>query len=294
MLALGLYYGLNQLFTAGLLAAGEGTTPDLETTLLGLLLQQGLQGLSLLVGGVLVGAGQRRGFFLGAVLGLWCGMVLMVVGQLHPQPVGATLDSSLSLTAVTTYGQLALLAAFGAMGGLIGGLVWKPLPALPLPGAPVEPAKALVKTPRKSLFDGPVVWTRAVMGVVVTVCGATWASAILKVLQKALEDQIQFDSHFQQQLVTLEICALAILIGSALAGATTPNGLKQGLLVGLGATGILLGIELSSDAPSLDKILYTALSTSFLSLAGGWFGGQLFPPIVAPSLRKRFRATPIS
>jgi hypothetical protein len=291
LLALGLYFGLHQLVMAGWLAVGETNSEDVWTTLYGLLLLQGLQGFSLLVGGILAGAGQRRGFFLGAILGLWSGIILMLVDQVQARTsaTGAQVGQSLPLTAMTAYGQLLLLTAFGAVGGLIGGLIWKPLPALALPGAKADAGKVNFKRgPKRSLLSGPIAWPRVVMGIAVTVCGATWANVILRVILKALDEKIKIDSTFQLRLVTLEVCALAILIGSGLAGATTSNGFKQGLVVGLGATAVLLGIALSKDQVSVDYLLYTGLSTSALSLAGGWFGGQLFPPIVAPPRQRRF------
>src|SRR5207249_5010482 len=78
LLAQGLYQGLRQLCTAGLLVAGEDAAGDVWATLLGLVLLQGLQGLGLLAGGALAGAGQRRGAFFGMFVGLWSGVVFIL------------------------------------------------------------------------------------------------------------------------------------------------------------------------------------------------------------------------
>jgi hypothetical protein len=193
---------------------------------------------------------------------------------------------------VTAYGEPLLLTAFGAVGGLLGSLIWKPLPALPLPG-PVGDRKATVKFARQakpSLFAGPVSWIRVVLGTAVVVGGALWANVILSFVLQASEGRLTIHSRLQAQLVTLEICALAVLIGSCLAGATTRNGLKQGLNVGLASSAVLLGFSLGAAHVSVNELIFKSLSTSFLALAGGWFGGQLFPPVIHAARRKSVRA----
>ena len=74
--------------------------------------------------------------------------------------------------------------------------------------------------------------------------------------------------------------SVGALAGAGLAGATTRNGLKQGLCVGIGSAVILVGVQLGSPKAVLETTMFMVLSTIFLSLAGGWFGGQLFPPII--------------
>src|SRR5262245_51182876 len=57
MLTQGLSYGLQLLCTAGLLATDEEANRTVWATLFGLVLLQALQGLSLILGGALTGAG---------------------------------------------------------------------------------------------------------------------------------------------------------------------------------------------------------------------------------------------
>jgi hypothetical protein len=233
----------------------------------------------LLMGGMLAGAGQRRGLFLGTVLGLWNGVLLIVIEHLNARP----------LTTVAAYGQPLLLSAFGAVGGLVGCLIWKPLPTLTMPG-PAPNAKAGVSfgnSGKPSPFAGPVAWARVLLGIAVGVGGAIWANVILDFVLEAAEGKLAISSNLQAQLVTLEICALAILVGSSFAGATTANGLKQGLCVGLGASAVLLGIQLGSPNFSMHRLIFTGTGTCALALAGGWFGGLLFPPIIGTGRRNR-------
>jgi hypothetical protein len=86
--------------------------------------------------------------------------------------------------------------------------------------------------------------------------------------------------------VTWEIRGLALVAGSALAGATTLNFIKQGLCVGLGAGVILVGLRLSGKDVTVDDLLLIASSALALGMVGGWFGGQLFPPVISPVRRR--------
>src|ERR1043165_3050196 len=77
ILAQGLSFGLQQLLTAWLLASGEESSIQLWATLWGLVILHSVQGLSLLLGGALIGAGQHRGVFFGALLGLINGSIFL-------------------------------------------------------------------------------------------------------------------------------------------------------------------------------------------------------------------------
>ena len=77
----------------------------------------------------------------------------------------------------------------------------------------------------------------------------------------------------------MEIAALVSLLGASFAGATTPNGIKQGLCAGLGASVIVLGIKIVDPKFSLDWAVMHFGGVAIISLVGGWFGGQLFPPL---------------
>jgi hypothetical protein len=284
LLAQGLYHGLRQLCDAGVMAVADGPSPDVWKTLFGLMLQQGLQAAGLLAGGMLAGANQRRGMILGTMVGIWNAMIFLLLEHFRGRRFTAALGgiSALPLTIVTAYGEPLLLTAFGALGGLIGSLIWRPLPEITLP-ALVPGQKSGVRFARREksfLFSGPIAWGRVLVGIALVVGGALWAHGILKFVLQAAEGKLAIRSHLQARLVTLEICALAALLGSAVAGATTSNGLKQGLCVGLGASAILVGLYLREPGFVMYELVYKVMSTSGLALAGAWFGGQLFPPVV--------------
>jgi hypothetical protein len=98
---------------------------------------------------------------------------------------------------------------------------------------------------------------------------------------------LDINDHLQAQLVTWEVTGLAMLVGSALAGAGTANSLKQGLAVGLAASAALLGFQTAVRHAAVHDLVLTAACSLALGLAGAWFGGSLFPPLVKRPRRKR-------
>jgi hypothetical protein len=281
LLAQGLYYVLRHLCTAGLLATHDG--PDsVWATLTGLMVLQGLQAVGVLAAGLLTGAGQQRGIFYGALVGVWNGVLFIFVRSWLGQ----------SMTVAALVGEPMVQAAFGAIGGLAGSLIWKPV--LPLASPPVpRPAVPLRSAQRRPAFAGPIAWGRVLTGTILAVGGVVWCDVIREFVLEASEGRLRIDTHLQAELVTWEISALAMLAGSALAGATTKNGLKQGLIVGIGMGVILLGLRLGSLTVAPRTLILTLASSLCLGLVGGWFGSQLLPPICAPAGGRRRRPAPV-
>ena len=108
----------------------------------------------------------------------------------------------------------------------------------------------------------------------------------MEFLLRASNGTLTISSQLQAQLVSMEIAALFALFGAGFAGATTHNGFKQGLCVGIGASMIVLGIQIGGPKFVLESSLATMGGIIIVSLVGGWFGGQLFPPL-DPSRRRR-------
>jgi hypothetical protein len=276
MLAQGLYYGLWHLCKAGLMAVNDPAAKDVWLTLYGLLLMQGFQVVGLLIGGALAGAGRRQGALYGGIVGLVNGIILVLVVQ----------QGNVGLfTPITLYGQPVLQTAVGALGGFLGSLIWRPLPALNVP----NPRKA---SPRGrssgvfGLFKGRVAWIRVLLGVAIAVGGSLFANAILDIVLEASEGKLSVDTHLQSHLVTWEITALALLIGGGLAGGNCDNGLKNGLMAGLVAATMLVGFRLGDPHLKVHILVMDFSSAVILCMAGGWFGGQLLPPRVKQVRRK--------
>lgn len=278
ILAQGLSFGLLQLLTAGILAASEGT--DAWQTLWGIVLRHSIYAVSLILGGALTGAGQSRGIIYGALVGLTSGIITFFLQGHASESFGSAL----------VYAEPILHMAIGAIGGALGILVWRPTPLLPeLDGTtPTPMAGARWGFAFGKMLAGPVHVGRVCLGAFVIVIGVVWAQAILDFLLRASGGNLAISSHLQAQLVSMEISALVAILGAGFAGATTRNGLKQGLCVGIGASVIVLGIQISSPKFTLESAIFTLSGIIAVALVGGWFGGQLFPPLSADKRRRRF------
>lgn len=282
LLAQGLYYGLRHLCVAALLAVNAVDNDFLWTTLEGQLLVQGIQVVSLFIGGVFAGAGQIHGPVYGAVLGVWNGVFLVLV-----QPALFRTEQTQLLNTVSLYGQPLLQAALGCLAGWVGGRIWRPLiiGESELRRKPPKPRQRV----KLNLFVGPVAWVRVAIGTAIAVGGTLSAGAILDLVNRASDYHLAPETALQAQLVTWEITALALFVGSAFAGATTRNGFKQGLVVGLTTAGILCGIRLASPFPApIHILILSSLGPVILGFSGGGFGGQLLPPLLEMPRRKSF------
>ncbi|MCI0380547.1 MAG: YrzE family protein [Gemmataceae bacterium] len=275
-LAQGLSYGIQQLVTAGLLAT-TGAETTVWTTLYGIVLLHVFQGFSLIIGGAVCGAGKQRGAVYGGLVGLVNGLIFLLVQN----------QSGETLTEMAMFGQPLMHMAFGALGGILGTIIWRPIPRLSFPELEKARKPMRIPDPMFRFLAGPIYLGRVLLGVFIVVVGVTWSTAILRMVLDAGQGVLEVRSHLQAQLVGWEICGLATLFGAGLAGSNTWNGLKQGLCVGVGAGFILAGIQMGSPKSTLETTIFMVAGILVLSVAGGWFGGQLFPPVYARKRRNR-------
>jgi len=279
ILAQGLNLGFRQLTTAGFLASGDAE--GIWDTVLGIVLHHAILGFSLLLGGLLCGAGQSRGIFYGAFVGLASGVISFCVQDLKGEFYFTHLVYAIPLIHLAT----------GALGGALGMLIWRPTPKLPeLDGS--TPTPAVVSTFGSTidhLFAGPFHLGRVCAGAFLIVVGVVWSNAILEFLLRASNGALTISSQMQAQLVTMEITALVALVGAGFAGATTRNGFKQGFGVGLCSATIVLGLQINNPRFNLESAIFTLSGIVIIALVGGWFGGQLFPPIGERRRRKAYQ-----
>jgi hypothetical protein len=268
----GLAQGLQLFFVAGLQASGDAAGLGDWNNPFHVILIQTLHAFCLVLGGIMAGAGLRRGVFFGSVVGFLHGLIALGIRQWQ-----GDLLPEVSLCAVP-----ALHMAFGAVGGLVGSLIWRPLPTVQpvlLPVADQTLRGSFMPGRAVSLFAGKVAWVRVLLGTGLAVSGVWWSAAILRFTLENAPTRLTVESASQFAMFTWEIAGLATFVGAAFAGATTTNGFKQGLCVGLAAAVVLTGLHLSRVNPDLDRAVIIATSTLILSAGGGWFGGQLFPKI---------------
>jgi hypothetical protein len=292
ILAQGLYYGLLSLTRSILMAASND--PSYWAHLAPVILLQGLQALAILAGATLAGAGQRWGFVFGCLVGVGNSLLFLVA-----QAVSGQLPSAAE-RAVELYGSPIVHSAFGVLGGFIGSQIWKPPLILTVPG-PIRARPSELRLPRKpSPFSGPIVWGRVLVGVSIAVIGTVMANQILDYTVTVIGPSRFTVDRYRADFITWEISVLSVIIGSAWAGANTRNGMKQGWVVGIIAAAILFGIYMIQEGRRppevtlgfvlagihlrgvsihMQALIFTIINVLALGLVGGWFGGQLFPPL---------------
>ena len=283
VLAQGLYFGLQHLLM-GLMEVlnNQGLLKWTWTSLSGLLFLQALQVLTLTAGGVLAGGGQLRGVTLGALVGVWNGVLSVLLDPiLHPEFVPA-------LSALSLVGVPLIHIVFGTLGGWIGYSIWKPVQPTTVAGPAGAVRKPGVARPRTPLFAGRVAWFRVALGAAFVAAGYLTAAMVFNFLIDFSDGKLASDGFWQDRIVTWEIQALAVLVGGAVAGYNTANGLKQGMCVGLLASGLLTAVLFGFSRMAPETAMLTVFGCFCLCMAGGWFGSQLFPPVVACRRSRRF------
>jgi hypothetical protein len=272
----------------------------------------GIQAISLLAGGMLSGAGQSKGIACGAGVGLVSGFLVfggIISGVLTstvtpfskeplvpPPPI-----QPITPQVMMVYGPVLVNLLFGALGGLLGIMIWKPLPKLDLPASVPSEQKSVLGTKltlppqgdRKVLFPwaGPIAWVRVLIGTLVAVGGAIWTTPLFNFLMKFGGLDVAETSKQQFSVGQAELLALSVLIGGTIAGATTVNGLKQGVIVGLAsAIGMVAYLISTKQGGEFKDLLGPVLLCAFLGPIGGWFGSNLMPPAAKVFRRRKKKA----
>jgi len=301
MLAQGLYYGLWQLATAVVMGTSSASNRvDWYLSSTGWIMLQVFQAFSLLIGGGLAGAGQRYGVLVGMGVGFVNGILWLLVQS----------NLGHALTANEVYAQPLFQLACAAVGGFLGTVIWKPIVPIGEPAtSPSSSTLRRVVAPRATQlvnsFRGPVAWFKVGVGTLIGVGGSMWANLILTYIVNNSVNQgvrMSFESQRHAQFVTWEVSVLLMLLAGAVAGANCRNGLKQGFVVGLAVSIILVTMYIQDSLSEIPQTLlitspgllnwrlhlagsapimvYTLCSVFPLGLIGGWFGSQLLPPLL--------------
>jgi hypothetical protein len=297
LLALGLCYGLLQMGMASLRALGTDAASGGLDPRLGLALFQGLQGLALLTGGILAGAGQPRGAVLGGTVGILSGLVFLagifsgLVTTLVQSYSGELLAQGSSLHNMMMYVLPLQHALAGAVGGLIGCLIWKPLPSLTLPGlAGIQkraPGQREISLEFIFRWKGPVAWFRVLVGSIVAIAGAINTPKVVDFILFASDDKLKLVTQLENQVAHGEVFGFAILFGGFLAGMNRSNGLKQGVCVSVIVACAMAAAFLRGAAAPMGSTIFPVLSALLLASVGGWFGSELWPPAFRRSQLKK-------
>ncbi len=265
----GLALGMRMACDIGLWTNPGQDLSDAGSNLLEVVLPQTLQAACVLIGATLVGTGQRRGFLLGAVVGVIH----------HLIQLGIQLSNGGPLTEVVLYAQPLLYTSCGIVGGTVGSLIWRPMPTVAL-AVPLPPRKSKKRAPAFPIFAGPIAWPRVILGSAVAVAGVLAAPFVLDYAVTIARGELRITSHLQSHVLTWEIGGLAVLLGAILAGINTFNGLKQGLCVGVLAGLVAAGCRLADPNVLLEHAMFMAFCILCVSVIGGWLGCKLFPPVI--------------
>jgi hypothetical protein len=275
--AQGLWFGARQLLKGVVLGfLSDGGSPEKMPQVV--LLYQGAEALTVIVACVLAGGGQRSGVFIGTMVGVCSGVLSLLL-----QPF---LD--LPPSAIHFVGLPILLAFCGAIGGWVGSTLWKPIPLEAFPGVLEPQEKQSPPPPRKNTFlIGKISWIRVVLGTFLAVAGTLAAETIFTQVIYYSGGRLTASNGLMDKIIIWEIKALALLLGGAFAGANSFNGFKQGLIVAFASGGILVWMQLNAAKQVFEFALFTTIGSFCLCVVGGWFGSQLFPPILKLPRKRR-------
>ena len=275
VLAYGAYFGLKQLCTAGLLVSEGEPAAEVWTSRAGPPMVLALQSIGVILGGIVVAAGQRRGAIHGFVIGTITG--LLFVGPFRSQvpsfgPFSFAID-------------LSFLAFAGLLSGWMGMRIWKPPEDIAVQFGDRAEAFGLAQRMRRfNPLAGPVSWFRVGIGLAISIPPSIWALKLVfwsvNFSQGLLAIEIQ-----QMRMYAWMLTAAALLAGSTIAGSAVRNSLKQGLCLAVATLVAVLGHRLwVRGLPPITWLLLTSGVTMAACLLGSWFGGQLLPPL-APKKR---------
>jgi hypothetical protein len=271
ILTQGLCFGLQFLLSSFFLAAGDESNGTWQT-LWGIAALHALQALCLLVGGALTAAGHPRAVLYGSIVGLTNGIIFLFLQR----------GSAEQTFGMVVYALPVIHLVLGGLGGLIGRYIWQPAPSLPSTETSPTNSADSPSVPEfwGTLWTGPVHLGRVFAGIFLVIVGVVWSNTILDFVLRSSNGTLNLTSHLQAQLVGWEISALVTLIGAGFAGASATNGFKQGICVGLGSIVLLVGIQMGNPKVTLEVLILNVASVFILTMVGGWFGAQMFPPLV--------------
>jgi hypothetical protein len=145
---------------------------------------------------------------------------------------------------------------------------------------------------RPSPLAGPISWFRIAIGLVVCIPPSCWGLKLLYWTMDFSQGLVTVEVQ-QVRLVSWMVTAAALLVGSVIAGSAVSNSFKQGLCIGIVTIFVVIGHRFYfRGMPPMTWMLLTCGVTMGACLLGGWFGGQLLPPLSKSG--KRFHIGPLA
>lgn len=264
----------------------------------------GLRLFAVAVGGLLTGAGRSNGAQPGFAAGLLVGGlltahdILLSGGTEFWWPVGLAVGFPVA----------------AGVAGWIGSRVWPAPVDLPNVATPtaVTASRAstlthLSETRERRKGDRPTVWLRVLIGGLLAFAAVVASDPIRLFLAKVSSGIFNTGGVSRAAAVGAQIAAILLVVGGMVAGANTGAGLRHGFYTALFTALNLFGAVLVSGSPTYPPVtglfayLDLPLGSFFhppsaavilvfligLVTAGGWLGGQLFPPLAPRWMRQR-------
>jgi len=295
----GLYLGMRELVSAaGLLDFGGPMDGGVDFV---------LRFVSLLAGAVLAGAGREQGLPAGFGVGA-AGAGLLLAADVYT--AGGAVAAG--WVAPAAAGVIALLAA---PAGAVGAAIWPPAPDLPR-AVPASTASSrgsslylLVEESSERDKPRPTLWVRVAAGAAVAAAGLLLSDDIRLWLARGTGGLLQTGGVHRGPVVGFQIAIFLLGLGGVVAAAGSGAGFRHGFLTGLLTAAALYTAARRSEQPfpAVDGyfVMFGRTPESILAdqraaaevlgltvglcTAGGWLGGQLFPPLAPKGVRNRRR-----
>lgn len=253
---------------------------------------EGVRAAAVALGAALAGVGLRRGLPAGAVVGGVCGAAFLLADGPPAEPL--------------LYVVPAALAVLGGLAGAVGAWVWPaPAPVAPPSRPPATGSSIRLAADPPSAAGQRTAWVRLAAGAAVIAAGVGLADELRVKAQRNSGGLLHVDTRGQGRLLSLPLAGLTALAGGAVAAAGTGAGLRPGGLAGAVAAAGVVGLALARGelpvpaAVALDRLgvaggpqdptalVAVAAGVVGLGVAGGWFGGALFPKLAPRAMRNR-------
>lgn len=263
-----------------------------------------LRFLAVAAGSTLTGAGRKNGAQPGLAVGVFVGGLL-------------TVNDVMASGGLDMWWPIGLAAGYpfvAGSAGWIGSRIW-PAP-LELPNVPTSSAVTASRAsffsrasdiPEKRRGPRPTVWLRVFVGALLAFAAIIASDQIRLFLSKASIGVFNTGGSSRAAAVGAQLAAIVLLVGGMIAGANTGAGLRHGFFASILATVNLFISTAVRGNPTDPPVagLFAYLDLPFVSLfdpgcgaivagtivglitAGGWLGGQLFPPLAPEWMRHR-------
>jgi uncharacterized membrane protein YeaQ/YmgE (transglycosylase-associated protein family) len=248
----GLAYGSTMIARA--LVQAQQVPPDWWEGTAGQAVVYTLQGLSLLLGGLIISAGQKRGPLLGIIFAVLNVAALMGLKAALKQPIPEP-----AVIGMTAGGAVVI----GLIAGLIGSRVWSPMQPLPeslltaSTSSMVAPTGLVMALPEVPKVEEPktpfgTLLAQTTLGIVIVITSVYFADDLRQLLPKSIARNQSI-----QHLTTWSFAAIGSFLGGCVSGyKVKKGGVVCGIIAGVIGAMVVIGLNLSRGPEGLPAALF--------------------------------------